>query len=103
MRSIRLVRAAGSRRNSAEREFGSAGPGGEDGRMSRRGWILFATMCVIWGVPYLLIKVAVEDLAPATLVLARTGLGALVLLPIAVLQGQVGALRRVWRPLAVYT
>ena len=71
--------------------------------MSRRGWILFATMCVIWGVPYLLIKVAVEDLAPATLVLARTGLGALVLLPLAVLQGQVGTLRRVWRPLAVYT
>jgi drug/metabolite transporter (DMT)-like permease len=41
--------------------------------VSRRGWILFAAMCIIWGIPYLLIKVAVEELAPATLVLTRTG------------------------------
>ena len=27
--------------------------------VSRRGWVLFATMSVIWGIPYLLIKVAV--------------------------------------------
>ena len=40
--------------------------------MSRRGWLLFASMCVIWGVPYLLIRVAVRDLSPAMLVLSRT-------------------------------
>ena len=28
--------------------------------MSRRGWVLFAVMCVVWGVPYLFIKVAVQ-------------------------------------------
>jgi len=28
--------------------------------MSQRGWALFGSMCVIWGVPYLLIKVAVR-------------------------------------------
>src|SRR5918999_584104 len=38
--------------------------------MSRRGWLLFAAMCVIWGIPYLLIKVAVEDMSPGLLVLA---------------------------------
>ena len=29
--------------------------------MSRRGWVLFLTMSVIWGIPYLLIKVAVDE------------------------------------------
>ena len=60
--------------------------------MSRRGFLLFAAMCVIWGIPYLLIKVAVEDVSPAFLVLARTAIGALLLLPIA-------AARRELRPL----
>jgi drug/metabolite transporter (DMT)-like permease len=72
----------------------------EDVGMSRRGWILFAAMCVIWGIPYLLIKVAVEELAPATLVLARTGLAALILLPIAFGQGQLQGLRSAWLPLS---
>jgi drug/metabolite transporter (DMT)-like permease len=60
-------------------------------------------MCVIWGIPYLLIKVAVDELAPATMVLARTGLGALILLPIAVGQRQLRGLRAAWVPLVVYT
>ncbi len=33
--------------------------------MSRRGWLLFTAVCIIWGVPYLLIKVAVRDLTAA--------------------------------------
>ena len=45
--------------------------------MSKRGWLLFAAMGVIWGVPYLFIKVAVGVLTPASLVLLRTGLAAL--------------------------
>jgi drug/metabolite transporter (DMT)-like permease len=51
--------------------------------MSRRGWLLLATMGAIWGVPYLLIKIAVAEVSPPTLVLARTGVGAAVLLPLA--------------------
>ena len=46
--------------------------------MSRRGWALFLAMGFIWGVPYLLIKVAVEEISPSTLVLARTALASLV-------------------------
>jgi drug/metabolite transporter (DMT)-like permease len=71
--------------------------------VSRRGWVLFAAMCVIWGIPYLLIKVAVEELAPSTMVLARTGLAALILLPIAVAQGQLRGLGKVWLALIAYT
>ncbi|HEY3438459.1 MAG TPA: DMT family transporter [Actinotalea sp.] len=55
--------------------------------MSRRGWLLLATMGAIWGVPYLLIKIAVAEVSPPALVLARTGVGAAVLLPLA-LRGQ---------------
>jgi len=54
-------------------------------------------MCVIWGVPYLLIKVAVRDLTPAMLVLGRTSLGALLLLPVAALRGELRPVLR--RPL----
>jgi drug/metabolite transporter (DMT)-like permease len=71
--------------------------------MSRRGWILFAAMCVIWGIPYLLIKVAVEELHPTTLVLARTALGALILVPIAFATGQFRGLWALRGPLVLYT
>ena len=55
--------------------------------MSRKGWLLFAAMCVIWGIPYLLIRVAVRDVNPAFLVCSRTLLGGLMLLPFALAKG----------------
>ena len=71
--------------------------------MSRRGWLLFAAMCVIWGVPYLLIRVAVRDLSPATVVFLRTGLGALLLAPVAVRRGGLSQLVARWRPLLLFS
>ena len=71
--------------------------------MTRRGWLLFATMCVLWGMPYLLIKVAVEELSPPQLVLLRTGFAALVLLPWAAARGQLRPVLRHWRPLLAFT
>jgi len=65
--------------------------------------VLFGALCVIWGIPYLLIKVAVGELAPATLVLSRTALGAVLLLPIAAAGGRMRGLRAAWLPLAAYT
>jgi drug/metabolite transporter (DMT)-like permease len=71
--------------------------------MSRRGWVLFAAMCAIWGVPYLLIKVAVREIGPAELVFVRTALGAVLLLPIALARKEVRASLRPWLPLLAYT
>ncbi len=71
--------------------------------MTRRGVALFILMSVVWGVPYLLIKVAVRDLSPATIVGARTAIGAVVLLPLALRQGQIRPLLRAWKPLLAYT
>lgn len=51
--------------------------------MSRRAWILFVAMSLIWGVPYLLISQAVAEVSPAMVVFARTAIGAVVLLPFA--------------------
>ncbi len=70
--------------------------------MSRRGWVLFAIMCVVWGIPYLLIKVAVGSVSVPMVVFSRTALGALVLLPLALRSGQFGALRHAWRPMVAF-
>jgi len=70
--------------------------------MTRRGAVLFAAMCVIWGIPYLLIRVAVEELSPATLVLARTVLAALLLLPIAAFRRELRVLLPYWLPVLAF-
>ena len=59
--------------------------------MSRRGAILFAAMGVIWGIPYLLIKVADGGVSVPVLVCARVTIGAVILVPVALSQGA-------WRP-----
>ena len=71
--------------------------------MSRRAYILFAAMAVIWGIPYLLIKVAVSELEPATLVFLRTAVGSLILVPVAALRGELRPLLGRWRWLLAYT
>ncbi|HVF17436.1 MAG TPA: EamA family transporter [Steroidobacteraceae bacterium] len=51
--------------------------------MSLRIWTTFIVLCIIWGIPYFLIKVALVDLSPSVVAWGRIALGALVLLPIA--------------------
>ncbi|NUP03208.1 MAG: DMT family transporter [Nonomuraea sp.] len=70
--------------------------------MSRRGWVLFALISVMWGIPYLLIKVAVAEVPVPVLVFARTAIGAALLLPLALRGGQLPLVRRFWRPVAVF-
>ena len=71
--------------------------------MSRRGILLFVTMCVIWGIPYLLIRVAVRELSPPTLVFFRTAPAALLLLPLAAHRGSLRPVLAHWRWLLAYT
>jgi drug/metabolite transporter (DMT)-like permease len=70
--------------------------------MTRRGWLLFLAMGVIWGVPYLLIKVAVEEIEPSVLVLGRTALAGLLMLPIALARGHLRGLRSAWLPILAF-
>ncbi|MER6186078.1 DMT family transporter [Streptomyces sp. NPDC001652] len=67
--------------------------------MSRRGLLLFLTVAVLWGIPYLLISVALEGLGPVSVVAGRVALGAVILLPLAWRRGLPRLLREHWRPL----
>ena len=71
--------------------------------MSRKALVLFAVMCVVWGIPYLLIKVAVSGISPASLVFLRTGIGALLLVPIAIARREVRPILPAWRWVIAYT
>jgi drug/metabolite transporter (DMT)-like permease len=70
--------------------------------MSRRGLLLFAAMCLIWGIPYLLIRIAVSEISPATLVFTRTAVGALILMPVVLARGGLRGLGAKWVPVLVF-
>src|SRR6478672_13264381 len=70
--------------------------------MTQRGLILFALMAVMWGIPYLFIRIAVAEISPAVLVLARTGLATAILLPIALLRVDIRPLLARWRWLVAF-
>ncbi|NUT36257.1 MAG: DMT family transporter [Hamadaea sp.] len=71
--------------------------------MSRKGWLLFGALGIIWGVPYLFIKIAVGGLSPASVVFWRCAIAALLLLPIALFRGQLRGLLPYWKPLLAFT
>ncbi len=70
--------------------------------MTRRGLVLFALMSVIWGIPYLFIRIAVDEISPAMLVFVRTSIGAAILLPIALLRVDLRPVLRRWRWLVAF-
>jgi drug/metabolite transporter (DMT)-like permease len=71
--------------------------------MTRRAWLLFAAVSVVWGVPYFFIKVAVEaGVPPALVAWSRVALGAAVLLPLAWRRGALGGLAGRWWAIAGY-
>lgn len=71
--------------------------------MTRRGLILFAALGLIWGIPYLFIKIAVAELSPEFLVLARCVIAAALLLPIAARKGALTPVLTRWKPLLAFT
>lgn len=71
--------------------------------MTRRGLILFVSLGIAWGIPYLFIKVAVGELEPGMVVLARAGLAAILLMPLAFFRREVVSVVRRWKPMLAYT
>jgi drug/metabolite transporter (DMT)-like permease len=59
-------------------------------------------MSLIWGIPYLLIKVADGGVAPPVLVLARVSIGAAILIPIAIRRRELAPLLPYWRWLVLF-
>lgn len=64
--------------------------------VSARGWLLYGAMAVLWGIPYLFIKEAVDSYSPAAIVAGRTLLGALILLPLALHRRALAPALRLW-------
>ena len=52
--------------------------------MSKRGVILFLSLGLLWGIPYLLIKVSVEFLSPEVIIFLRVFLAATILMPVVI-------------------
>jgi drug/metabolite transporter (DMT)-like permease len=71
--------------------------------MSSKGWAAFAAMSLIWGVPYLFIKVVVDDgISPVFLSFVRVAIGAAVLLALAWRAGVIDQLQGRWKWVAAY-
>jgi drug/metabolite transporter (DMT)-like permease len=64
--------------------------------------MLFAAVSVIWGVPYLFIKIAVDELSPSVVAWSRLAIAAVVLLPLAWRLGALRGLASRWRTLTVF-
>ena len=64
--------------------------------------MLFISLGLIWGLPYLLIKVGVESLSPFVVVFARVVIGAAIMLPIALIKGQLRRLEGHWRWVVIF-
>jgi len=71
--------------------------------MSKRGWILFLALGVLWGMPYLLIRIAVAEFDPLMVAGTRTLIGSLLLLPIALHRKALAPAFRQWKWLIAFT
>jgi drug/metabolite transporter (DMT)-like permease len=70
--------------------------------LSARGWALFAAVSVIWGMPYLFIKIAVDEISPSLMAWSRLALAAAVLLPVAWKLGALRGLGERWRIFTIF-
>jgi drug/metabolite transporter (DMT)-like permease len=71
--------------------------------MTRRAWIAFAVVSVLWGIPYLFIKYAERGgLTPTTIAWGRVTLAAAILLGLAARGRTLSTLGGRWRWLAAY-
>ena len=71
--------------------------------MSARAWWLFAVVSIVWGIPYLFIKLAVEDLSPIAVAFGRLAVASRAAAAVRLAQGRAARARPHWRPLLVYS
>ena len=69
--------------------------------MNARAWFAFASVSVLWGIPYFFIKVAIDDgVPPVFLAWTRVALAAILLGVLCWRLGLIGQLRGVWGAMA---
>jgi len=70
--------------------------------MSRKGLLLFLAVGFAWGIPYFFIRIAVQDFSVPTIILARTAIGALVLIPMAWRSGALIPALKAWKTVVAF-
>jgi drug/metabolite transporter (DMT)-like permease len=71
--------------------------------MSRKSWFMFLGTGFLWGIPYLLIALLVDDAIPASIVVvSRTVIGAAVLIPVAAKKGTLKPALKAWKYVLPY-
>jgi drug/metabolite transporter (DMT)-like permease len=71
--------------------------------MSKRGWLLFIALGLLWGMPYLLIRIAVGEIDPLVVAGSRTVLGSMLLAPLALHRNALAPAFRQWKWLLAFT
>ena len=71
--------------------------------MTKVSWGRFLLLGFLWGIPYLFLKVAVEEISAELIVFARVFVGGLILLPLAIKKGRLLVARRYWPFLILYS
>lgn len=69
--------------------------------MHRREVVLLLTLASIWGASFLFIKLGVDEVEPAVVVLGRLVVGVAVLVPVVLLRGAIPDMRAMWVPCVV--
>ena len=70
--------------------------------MSRKGWILFFLSGFVWGIPYLLIRVAVKEVDTTVVVFTRVLIGALIFVPVTWRSGTLKSAIKYWKWILFY-
>jgi drug/metabolite transporter (DMT)-like permease len=70
--------------------------------MTWRVWLTFAALSVIWGLPYLFIKLAVAEIPPVDVAWGRLALGAAILMPVAWKRGSLRTAAAHWRAVCAF-
>lgn len=66
--------------------------------MTRKGWLLFLAVGVLWGTPYFFIRIAVAEVQPVVVAFVRVAIGSLILLPFVLGKDRIPSVLRHWRP-----
>jgi drug/metabolite transporter (DMT)-like permease len=70
--------------------------------MTTRVWLAFAALCVIWGMPYFFIKLALIELSPVWIAFGRLCCASALLVPLAFKRGVLQGMARHWRIILVF-
>ncbi|ASY27857.1 EamA-like transporter family protein [Candidatus Planktophila limnetica] len=70
--------------------------------MSRRSLSLFLFVGLLWGIPYMFMKIAIDTFTPSVIVFGRVIIGAALLIPIALKQGGVREIIKGWKYVVPY-